>query len=222
MEAQEKRDELIAKLALLPPLPAVLDKILHHFGHEEVAEVTGRSRRILKEKATGRLFVSDRSSSANIKETEDFMDGKKNILIFSDAGGTGRSYHADLQSKNIRRRSHVLIEPGFRAETAIQGLGRTHRTNQHSAPIFRPVVSNVCGEKRFISAMARRLDALGALTKGQRESGGQGLFKAKDNLESDYANLALKRLFFDIYNGRVPNWGLTKFEKATGLTLSTE
>src|SRR3546814_3741089 len=58
------------------------------------------------------------------------MDGAKRILVFSDAGGTGRSYHADLAAKNQARRVHFLLEPGWRADAAIQGLGRTNRTNQ--------------------------------------------------------------------------------------------
>ena len=33
---------------------------------------------------------------------------------------------------------HYLLEPGWRADQAIQGLGRTHRTHQASAPLFRP------------------------------------------------------------------------------------
>jgi hypothetical protein len=40
------------------------------------------------------------------------MSGRKTILIFSDAGGTGRSYHADLSAPNQRRRVHYLLEPG--------------------------------------------------------------------------------------------------------------
>src|SRR3546814_1023678 len=88
------------------------------------------------------------------------MDGTKRILVFSDAGGTGRSYHADLTAKNQMRRVHFLLEPGWRADAAIQGLGRTNRTNQASAPLFRPVTTDVRGERRFISTIARRLDSL--------------------------------------------------------------
>jgi len=43
------------------------------------------------------------------------MTGAKRILIFSDAGGTGRSYHASLDAKNQQRRVHFLLEPGWRA-----------------------------------------------------------------------------------------------------------
>src|SRR3546814_7051593 len=67
------------------------------------------------------------------------MRNEKKILIFSDAGGTGRSYHASLTAENQSRRNHYLLEPGWRADAAIQGLGRTHRTHQATAPLFRPV-----------------------------------------------------------------------------------
>lgn len=221
-EAIAGRDKLIEHLASLPPLPGALDQLLHHFGHDQVAEVTGRSQRILCKKETGRLFVSKRPASANLGEAQAFMDDKKQILIFSDAGGTGRSYHADLCSKNTRRRVHYLLEAGWRADNAIQGLGRSHRTNQASAPIFRPVVTNVRGERRFISTIARRLDALGALTRGQRQTGGQGLFDPRDNLESSYAEAALRQLFVLLYRGEVECCSLVRFEAATGLELSNQ
>lgn len=131
------------------------------------------------------------------------MDGAKRILVFSDAGGTGRSYHADLAARNQARRVHFLLEPGWRADAAIQGLGRTNRTNQASAPLFRPVTTDVRGERRFISTIARRLDSLGALTRGQRQTGGQNLFDPADNLESIYAKDALHRWFGLLFTGKL-------------------
>ncbi|MEO0986800.1 MAG: strawberry notch family protein [Cyanobacteria bacterium J06639_14] len=220
-EAVEQRDALIEKIAGLPALPGALEQILHHFGHDRVAEVTGRSVRILSDPTTGRIFVAKRPGSASIAETQAFMDGVKDILVFSDAGGTGRSYHADRGCQNTRRRVHYLLEAGWRADGAIQGLGRSHRTNQASAPIFRPVVTDVCGERRFISTIARRLDALGALTRGQRQTGGQGLFDSKDNLESIYAKAALRQMFLLIYGEKIDCCSLDEFETATGLTLTT-
>jgi len=219
-EALAQRQKLIEQLAGLPPLPGALDQLLHHFGHEQVAEVTGRSQRILCERETGRLYVSKRTAAANLDEAQRFMEDEKRILIFSDAGGTGRSYHADLCCRNTRRRVHYLLEAGWRADNAIQGLGRSHRTNQASAPIFRPVVTDVRGERRFISTIARRLDALGALTRGQRQTGGQGLFDPKDNLESSYAEAALRLLFSRLYQGAVKVCSLAQFEAATGLSLA--
>ncbi|MEL6382679.1 MAG: strawberry notch family protein, partial [Cyanobacteria bacterium J06626_18] len=221
-EAEAQRDALIEKIAALPALPGALEQILHHFGHDRVAEVTGRSVRILSDPNTGRVFVAKRPGSANLAETQAFMDGEKDILVFSDAGGTGRSYHADRGCQNTLRRVHYLLEAGWKADGAIQGLGRSHRTNQAAAPIFRPVVTDVRGERRFISTIARRLDALGALTRGQRQTGGQGLFDSKDNLESLYAKAALRQLFMLIYGGNVDCCSLAQFEAATGLTLTTD
>ena len=188
-EAVERRDRMIEHLASLPPVQGALDQILHRFGTDLVAEVTGRSRRIVKR--DDRLCVETRPASANFAETAAFMDDDKRILVFSDAGGTGRSYHADLACKNQRQRIHYLLEPGWRADAAIQGLGRSNRTNQKQPPVFRPVATDVKGEKRFLSTIARRLDTLGAITRGQRQTGGQGLFRADDNLESPYAKAAL-------------------------------
>ena len=156
------------------------------------------------------------------------MDREKRILVFSMAGGTGRSYHADLSCANTDRRIHYLLEPGWRADQAIQGLGRTHRTHQASAPLFRPVATDVKGERRFIATIARRLDSLGAITRGQRDSqtamgsGDQALFRESDNLESVYARAALRRFYIALWRGNIPGWSLDRFEDATGLKLVHE
>ncbi|MCT4682885.1 MAG: bifunctional class I SAM-dependent methyltransferase/DEAD/DEAH box helicase [Roseicyclus sp.] len=223
-EAVRRRDALIEKLASLPPVPGALDQIVQRFGTELVAEVTGRSRRIVRkgEGHSARLVVENRAGAANLAETQAFMDDEKRILIFSDAGGTGRSYHADLGAKNQRLRVHYLLEPGWKADAAIQGLGRTNRTNQAQPPLFRPVATDVKAEKRFLSTIARRLDTLGAITRGQRQTGGQGLFRPEDNLESPYARDALRQLYRRLYRGDVAGCSLGAFEDATGLSLTDD
>ena len=200
-EALALRDAAMMELMTLAPIPSALDQILWAFGDEAVAEVTGRSIRPLKAE-DGHLFIEKRAASSNSSETQAFMDGEKDILIFSDAGGTGRSYHAAQTAKNQKRRRHYLLEPGWRADAAIQGLGRTHRSAQVSAPFFRVCTSDVHGEKRFTSTIAKRLDQLGALTKGQRETGSQGMFREEDNLESPIARAALRGYFADLAAGR--------------------
>ena len=74
-------------------------------------------------------------------------------------------------------------------------------------------------EKRFLSTIARRLDTLGAITRGQRQTGGQGLFRPEDNLESHYARDALRRLYLLLVAGKVDGCSLQMFEDATGLKL---
>ena len=216
-EAVARRDELIERLASLPPVPGALDQIVQRFGTDMVAEVTGRSRRIVRK--GDRLAVENRAPSVNLAETAAFMDDAKRILVFSDAGGTGRSYHADLSARNQRLRIHYLLEPGWKADAAIQGLGRTNRTNQAQPPLFRPIATDVKAEKRFLSTIARRLDTLGAITRGQRQTGGQGLFRPEDNLESPYARDALRQLYLLIVRGKIDGCSLERFETATGLKL---
>ncbi|AUH65474.1 strawberry notch family protein [Paracoccus zhejiangensis] len=220
-EAVARRDEMIASLASLPPVPGALDQIIQYFGTDTVAEVTGRSRRIVRKRSVSidRLVVESRAGSANLAETQAFMDDQKRVLVFSDAGGTGRSYHAELSAKNTRLRVHYLLEAGWKADAAIQGLGRTHRTNQAQPPLFRPISTNVKAEKRFLSTIARRLDTLGAITRGQRQTGGQGLFRPEDNLESHYARDALRQLYLLLVRGKVDGCSLERFEAATGLKL---
>jgi hypothetical protein len=221
-EALRARDELVERLCAMPPIPCALDEIIRHFGADAVAEVTGRSRRLLTD-ATGRQRIERRSARSNLAEADAFMAGRKQILLFSDAGGTGRSYHADRNCGSAdRRRVHFLLEPGWRASSAIQGLGRSNRTNQTSAPIFRPVTTDCRGERRFISTIARRLDSLGALTRGQRQTGGQNLFNPADNLESDYARDALGQWYHLLFRGKLASTTLDTFTRMTGLKLTAE
>lgn len=224
-EAERRRDELMERLGSLPAIPTALDQIVQTFGTDRIAEITGRSRRIVRRTDGGtiaRFAVESRPGSANLDETRAFMNDEKQILIFSEAGGTGRSYHADLSCKNQRQRLHNLLEAGWRADVAIQGLGRSHRTNQAQPPQFRMVATNVKAERRFLSTIARRLDTLGAITRGQRQTGGQNMFRSEDNLESQYARDALRQFYGVLYAGKIEGCSLATFERITGLSLVSE
>ncbi len=224
-DAVARREALLERLGSLPAIPTALDQIVQHFGSTQVAEITGRTRRIVRCNDGGpidRFTVESRPGSVNLDETRAFMDDEKPILIFSEAGGTGRSYHADLGAKNQRLRLHNLLEACWRADVAIQGLGRSHRTNQAQPPRFRMIATNVKAERRFLSTIARRLDTLGAITRGQRQTGGQGMFRSEDNLESQYARDALRHFYKLIHRGAVAGCSLERFEAITGLSLSAE
>jgi len=193
-KAIRMRDALLEDLKNMKVPDGPLEMLIDAFGVDNVAEVTGRSQRVVeKPDANGRMTrtVERRNSStAGTADSKMFQDGKKRILVFSQAGGTGFSYHADLRAKNQQQRVHYLLQAGWSASDAVQGFGRTHRSNQKSAPIVRLVTTNVMGQKRFTSTIARRLDQLGALTKGQRQAG-SGVFSEKDNLENPIAADAL-------------------------------
>jgi hypothetical protein len=217
-DAMAARDKMLEHICALPPVKSALDALIEHFGPEQIAEITGRSKRLVPT-SDGRQKVETRSGRSSQVESAAFMAGSKRILVFSDAGGTGRSYHASLDVQNRQQRVHFLLEPGWRADRAIQGLGRTHRTHQASTPLFRPVTTDCKGELRFTSTIARRLDTLGALTRGQRQTGGQNLFDPADNLESAYAKDALVTWFHLLDQGKLKSTNLEDFCTRTGLEI---
>jgi hypothetical protein len=126
----------------LPPNP--LDDIIDRFGVDNVAEMTGRSGRILRKtentfRYTKRFGGSktsyglqmpvsreDESDRLNVKERALFQSGKKSVAIISDAASTGVSLHADRRCKSShKRRVHFTIELPWAADKAIQQLGRS-------------------------------------------------------------------------------------------------
>src|SRR3990172_657742 len=205
-EAVEMKKELMAHVQTLSIPDNPLNMLINEFGFDNVAEVTGRDKRIITIKeadGSQRMSEEKRSRAKSMNEVDEFMDGKRRILVFSDAGGTGRSYHSDLDATNQERRVHYVIQPGWRADNAIQGMGRTHRSNQRVPPLYFLAHTNLKSQKRFISTIARRLDQLGALTKGQRQAGSTGLFTAADNLESRYARGGINHFFKDLHQGLI-------------------
>jgi hypothetical protein len=169
---------------LPPPVPGALDQIVQRFGTDMVAEVTGRSRRIVRKE--DRFAVENRAPSANLAETAAFMDDGKR------AGVLGRRRHRPQLSCRTLGPKPAPARPlpaGAGLESRRRHSGpRPHQPDQPgAAALFRPIATNVKAEKRFLSTIARRLDTLGAITRGQRQTGGQGLFRPEDNLESPYA-----------------------------------
>lgn len=206
-EAIALRDALLETLQQIRVPENPLDSIINAFGPDRVAEVTGRSRRFIQTRDDeGNLKIVEEKRSKNVTRADAtaFQANKKDILIFSGAGGTGYSFHADNTTANQRKRIHYILQPGWRADGAVQGFGRTHRTNQATTPHYVLPTTNLKAQKRFVSSIARRLDQLGALTRGQREATSQGMFTASDNLESEYASTALRNFFGDLYRGVTP------------------
>jgi hypothetical protein len=219
-EAVERREQAKAEIATLLCPEGVIDMVLNEFGVEQTAEITGRKRRLIYKSVNGERtrVIEDRPSGSNIAETNAFMDDKKHVLIFSAAGGTGRSYHADRRRKNQQKRIHYPLQFGWRIETAMQGLFRTHRTNQAQEPHYvLPFCPDVEAEKRFVATIVREFEAMGAMTRGQRDAAGTELFSAGDNLETPFAVDAMRGLFNAIEAGTIEGMTLGQFHEQTGL-----
>jgi predicted RNA methylase len=207
-EAIAMREALKKELDKIQLPQSPLDQIIDYFGPDAVAEISGRTSRIVQDEKSGRPVevkrVKPKGASAkdvNDWERHNFQSGKKRIAVASGAGGTGFDFHSDKRSANQQRRTHIVLEPSWSADQQMQKFGRTHRTNQANAPEYVLVASDLGGEKRFISAIASRIASLGALTRGERKAGGGAAeMLARYNLEGKYGEAA-KQAWFKALNG---------------------
>lgn len=189
----------------LPPNP--LDDLLDRFGVDNVAEMTGRTVRMVRKEGSfvlmRRVTVTnngpasqDDSDRLNLVERRSFQEGEKAFAIISDAASTGISLHAARGSKGShRRRVHYTIELPWSADKAVQQLGRSHRSGQETAPIYKMVVTSLGGERRFAASVARRISSLGALCQGDRRAATGGEMFADFDLDSKYGKRALRQLY---------------------------
>jgi len=209
------RSDLLDGISKLSLPPAPLDDLIDRLGGaDNVAEMTGRSGRcvrkpnsnkyrfvkrvgVSKEKKFGlSMPLSEEDTNRlNITEKKKFMDGRKRVAVISDAASTGISLHAAAKSgASERRRVHFTIELPWAADKAIQQLGRTHRSGQISAPIYKMVVTDLGGERRFAAAVAKRMTSLGALTKGDRRAA-SGSDLSEFDIDSRFGRRALNRFY---------------------------
>ncbi|XP_066198121.1 protein strawberry notch homolog 2 isoform X1 [Saccopteryx leptura] len=201
------KQDLLAKVRVLgPELPVnTLDELIDQLGGpEQVAEMTGRKGRVVS-RSDGTVAFESRAEQGlsidhvNLREKERFMRGAKLVAIISEASSSGVSLQADRRVQNQRRRVHMTLELPWSADRAIQQFGRTHRSNQVSAPEYIFLISELAGERRFASIVAKRLESLGALTHGDRRAT-ESRDLSKYNFENKYGARALSCILTTILN----------------------
>ena len=204
--ALQLRAELLDKLSVLEVPEHPLDQLVNYFGVENVAEMTGRKKRLIRT-ANGTLEYRPRqlpgvpSKLINLYEKNAFQNGDKRVAIMSEVASTGDSLHAGCNVGNKQRRLHIAAELKWSADKQIQDFGRTHRTGQVAPPVYLLVFTELGGEKRFSATIARRLGNMGALTKGDRRAEKAGNLD-KYNLESREGRSALNVVLTGIMRGR--------------------
>uniref|UniRef100_G1NZT1 Protein strawberry notch homolog 2 n=1 Tax=Myotis lucifugus TaxID=59463 RepID=G1NZT1_MYOLU len=197
-QVERLKQDLLAKVRVLGrELPVnTLDELIDQLGGpEHVAEMTGRKGRVVS-RSDGTVAFESRAEQGlsidhvNLREKERFMKGEKLVAIISEASSSGVSLQADRRVQNQRRRVHMTLELPWSADRAIQQFGRTHRSNQVSAPEYIFLISELAGERRFASIVAKRLESLGALTHGDRRAT-ESRDLSKYNFENKYGARAL-------------------------------
>uniref|UniRef100_H2YSL4 Strawberry notch helicase C domain-containing protein n=1 Tax=Ciona savignyi TaxID=51511 RepID=H2YSL4_CIOSA len=192
------KTELLERLQTLGScLPNnMLDELIDSLGGpENVAEV-GLGRKMYIQAEKWLIFIYClwqhlQLETVTFHHVKRFMDGEKNIAIISEAASSGISLQADKRARNQRRRLHITLELPWSADRAIQQFGRTHRSNQVNAPEYVFVITELAGEHRFASVVAKRLESLGALTHGDRRATESRDF-SKYNYDNKYGRKALE------------------------------
>ena len=203
--ALELKRELLDRLSILEVPEHPLDQLVNYFGTENVAEMTGRKKRLVRT-LSGKLEYRARQIAGvpnrliNLHEKNCFQNKQKRVAIMSEVASTGDSFHASRTAINRQRRVHIAAELKWSADKQVQDFGRTHRANQVQPPIYLLVFTELGGEKRFSSTIARRLGNMGALTKGDRNAERAGNLD-KYNLESKMGRAALNVVYNRILNG---------------------
>ncbi|XP_056373366.1 protein strawberry notch homolog 2 isoform X3 [Hyla sarda] len=199
MDLLAKVEEL-GKVLPLNTLDVLIDQL---GGPDSVAEMTGRKGRVVRRHDSvafeSRAEQNLSIDNVNLREKERFMNGTKLVAIISEASSSGISLQADRRVKNQRRRVHMTLELPWSADRAIQQFGRTHRSNQVSAPEYVFLISELAGERRFASIVAKRLESLGALTHGDRRAT-ESRDLSKYNFENKYGSRALEQILSAILN----------------------
>uniref|UniRef100_A0AAY4EJU5 Protein strawberry notch homolog 2 n=1 Tax=Denticeps clupeoides TaxID=299321 RepID=A0AAY4EJU5_9TELE len=198
---EELKQGLLRKISDLgKELPLnTLDELIDRFGGpERVAEMTGRKGRVVRISGDCVRYESRAEQGltidhVNIREKERFMGGEKLVAIISEAASSGISLQADKRVVNQRRRVHMTLELPWSADRAIQQFGRTHRSNQVTAPEYIFLISELAGERRFASIVAKRLESLGALTHGDRRAT-ESRDLSRFNFENKYGTKALDKI----------------------------
>ncbi|KAJ8395629.1 hypothetical protein AAFF_G00031100 [Aldrovandia affinis] len=206
-DAQQMKRHLLEELEKLAEdlPPNTLDELIDELGGpDSVAEMTGRKGRVVSND-DGSISYESRSELdvpveiLNLTEKQRFMEGEKNIAIISEAASSGISLQADRRVKNQRRRVHMTLELPWSADRAIQQFGRTHRSNQVTAPEYVFLISELAGEQRFASIVAKRLESLGALTHGDRRAT-ETRDLSRFNFDNKYGRNALEIVMKSIVN----------------------
>merc|ERR1719225_1865187 len=201
--AMHMKNEILAKVEALGRIlpPNTLDQLIDELGGpENVSEMTGRKGRVVQDQTSGDVRYESRSEAdipletLNLAEKDRFMRGEKNVAIISEAASSGISLQADRRVKNRKRRVHMTLELPWSADRAIQQFGRTHRSNQVSAPEYILLMSDLAGEYRFASIVAKRLESLGALTHGDRRAT-ESRDLSRFNIDTKYGRVALEATF---------------------------
>jgi lysozyme family protein len=139
------------------------------------------------------FYTGNTTESNKKKYLKEWMEGKIDVMLGSDAAKTAISAH-DVIGKPI---TNYYLDVDFEVTKFKQALGRTNRAGEKSSPTIIIPGIGAAGEQKFIATIASRMKSLGATSKGQAESGVVD-FLSEFDLDGAIAHQAARNTFSGI------------------------
>ena len=138
-----------------------IDYIIKYFGYENVAEISGRKHHYTIENGA---IVKHKNITVK-KDIDNFQKDIKKIAIITKAGSAGISLNG------TRKRHHIILELPRSGDVLTQQFGRAYRANNNVVPHYTILKTNLPSEARFINSIQKKLENLGAISKGDKNTG---------------------------------------------------
>lgn len=144
-----------------------------------VGEVTGRTKRLLKEQdGTYKLYNNPKEKN-KASAFKKFNDGFYDVLLINESGSTGASAHSSVRFADQRPRCMIIHQVELDVNTEVQKRGRINRTGMVNYPTYIYAVSRIPSEIRSLLMLVKKLRKLDAnITGNQKQS--QKLSEIKD------------------------------------------
>ena len=140
----------------------------------------------------------------NLKLRANFMAGKADVVVISQAASTGISLHSAVGAGNDKRRRHVVLQLAWAAAATLQSCGRSHRSGQRVPPSY-VILSSGNLETRFSSVVGARIRSMsGTRGDGEAKCGHAGMDFAGEDMVGQFGTQAVTALYVVLTGGKPP------------------
>jgi hypothetical protein len=146
----------------------------------KVAEVTGRTKRLIR-LDDGRYKLIENPKDKNVsKSFKKFNDGIADVLLINESGSTGASAHSSSTFTDQRPRCMIIHQVELDVNQEVQKRGRINRTGMVNYPTYVYAISRIPSEIRRLLMLAKKLRKLDANTTGNQKQS-KALSQIKDS-----------------------------------------
>jgi len=152
-------------------------------------------REYIKNNIKGKIefYIGKTSEKNRNRIAKEFREGKIDVLFSSKAGKTAVSFHDTVGSQHIL----IDIDPEYSVTDFFQELYRVMRAGQKTTPAIKIFVSDIPGENKLLTTLGRRLEDLGAASRGTAEITAGEAF-GEYELIGELSNFTVRQLWYKL------------------------